>query len=425
MSREVLRRVGTLLTGTTVAQLLPILTLPVVAQTYSTEEFGMFGLFLAANAITTTLGNLKYDTAILATSSKNEIKSILGFCIATNFLIATLIGLLILVLMKSTLIDEYNLPPAFVLFLPLSFIFSGGLQALSTIALRNEFFTNVARSRIIGAAAISGFSVIAALVHPSAIALMLASLGGQIGSIATLLYTRRFRHLASVDFRKLRMTHVTRKYWRFAVFTSPADFLNASASNLPALILGALYGTAATGAYVLAQRLVGTPLMLIGSAFSDVYRQNIGQLVSSNQAYWNATKRMLILLLLIGFSTLTVMFWFAPKLIDIFLGAKWNGVGGILQILIFVYVVRFVVSPLTYNYYIAQRHGEDLFLQICSVSMVCVLSFLAKIWQWNESDYLVLISITLSCVYVTYGIRSLVFAKKACRVTAAIEGYKF
>jgi O-antigen/teichoic acid export membrane protein len=75
------------------------------------------------------------------------------------------------------------------------------------------------------------------------------------------------------DLRWSLLVRFIKRYRRFPIFTAPSDLLNAFGSNLPLLFIGSIYGVATAGAYALAQRTLGMPLMLIGSAFSDAYRQ--------------------------------------------------------------------------------------------------------------------------------------------------------
>ena len=411
MNRQLLGRFGALLTGTSAAQVLPIVTAPVIARNYDMAEFGVFGFFLASLAIVTTIANLKYDTAILAVRSKREVRAILGLGLTINLLIGALISLAITLAVMFSILPWLNPSPAIIVILPISFILAGGLQALCTTALRGEYFAAVARSRFIAAATSAALSLIAALMHPTSEALMLSSVSGQLAGIASLLATKKLRENVSLDLRLARMWLVARKYWRFAVFTSPADMLNALAFNLPALLLGVLYGTAATGAFVLAQRVVGTPLMLIGSAFSDLYRQKIGQRSTSNTPYWDVTIRVLVPLVMIGFLTLMAVLIFGDAAIRIFLGVQWNLVAEILQIMIIVYVVRFIASPLTYTYYLAEKHSEDLALQFCSAIAGLAFYVIAQSHSWTLSQYLTTIAGSLSFIYLIYGARSLMLAK--------------
>ena len=413
MSQTLFRSFRVLLTGTTAAQLLPVVTAPVIARHYETAEFGVFGIYIAASAISSTVANLKYENVILATRSESLTQAVLGLSLVVNLLIGTLIAAGVAGAALTGLVAGSPVIGDLVVFLPLSLLLVGGMQALSNVALQRELFSAVARSRITAASVTAAASLACALFHPTARALIVATLAGQLLGAALLAWLCLNAGAPRPSWRPRRWRAVARRHWRFAIFTSPADLLNASASNLPALFLGALFGTTATGAYVLTQRLLGTPLMLIGSAFADLYRQRIGQRAAMGRPYWDASVRMLAVLSAVGLFALASVLLIGREAAVAFLGDDWQLVGDFAVILIWVYVARFIVSPLTFAFYIAKRHVEDLALQTLSASTVAAIYVVARHSQLTLTQFLTTLSIALTTMYLTYGIRSMQFSRQS------------
>lgn len=418
MKRELLRRILTLLSGTAAAQLLPVLTAPVIARQFATAEFGVFGLFVATSAICATLANFKYENAILSARSGAAVRANIGLSILINSALGAAIAAGAIVAISSGWLASVAAPTYLALLLPVSLMLAGMTQSLSNVALRAERFKAVAHSRWASAAVAAAFSLLAAFVHPTATALIAASIAGQATGFFLLMRTSWFDLGIAPDFRRSRVNVIARRHWRFAIFTSPADFLNSLASNLPALFLGALYGTTATGAYVLAQRVVGTPLMLIGSAFSDLYRQMVGQYAASQRSYWKVTLRMLAVLVPIGLTVLVAMLAFGKPAIVAFLGSHWSLVGDICEIMIFVYVVRFIVSPLTFSFYLAHRHVEDLVLQTASAVSVWTVFLVARNHDWPLEHSVKGLAVALTIVYLIYGVRCIQFSRASLKTAA-------
>lgn len=415
MRRDLLRRMLTLLSGTAAAQLLPVLTAPIIARQFATAEFGIFGLFIATSAICATIANFKYENAILSARSHAAVRANIGLSILINSIVGLAIAAAAVIAMSTGWLKSGAAPTYLALFLPLSLMLAGMTQSLSNVALRAERFKAVAHSRWASAAVAASCSLLAAFTHATATALIAASVAGQATALCLLMRTSRFDLGVTPDFRRSRVNVVARRNWRFAIFTSPADFLNSLASNLPALFLGALYGTSATGAYVLAQRVVGTPLMLIGSAFSDLYRQMVGQYAASQRSYWTVTLRMLGMLVPIGLTVLIVMLAVGKTAIVAFLGSHWSLVGDICDIMIFVYVVRFIVSPLTFSFYLAHRHVEDLVLQTASAAAVWTVFLVARSHRWPLEHSVGALAIALTVVYLIYGIRCIQFSRASLK----------
>lgn len=420
MKGDLLRRVLTLLSGTAAAQLLPVLTAPIIARQFATAEFGIFGLFVATSAICATVANFKYENAILSARSRAAVRANLGLSILINLALGLVIALAAAIAISCGWLAAIAAPTYLALFLPVSLMLAGLTQSMSNVALRAERFKAVAHSRWASAAVAASFSLLAAFTQPTATALIAASIAGQLTAAGLLLRTSWSGLGITPDFRRPRVSAVARRNWRFAIFTSPADFLNSLASNLPALFLGALYGTAATGAYVLAQRIVGTPLMLIGSAFSDLYRQMVGQYAALQRPYWTVTLRMLGMLVPIGVPVLVVVLAIGKSAITAFLGSHWSLVGDICDIMIFVYVVRFVVSPLTFSFYLAHRHVEDLVLQSASAAAVWTVFLAARTHQWPLERSVGGLAIALTIVYLVYGVRCLQFSRASLKTAACV-----
>ena len=422
MKRDLLRRMLTLLSGTAAAQLLPVLTAPIIARQFATAEFGIFGLFIATSAICATIANFKYENAILSARSHAAVRANIGLSILINSIVGLAIAAAAVIAMSSGWLKSGAAPTYLALFLPLSLMLAGMTQSLSNVALRAERFKAVAHSRWASAAVAAAFSLLAAFTHQTATALIAASIAGQATAFGLLMRTSRSDLGITPDFRRPRVTVIARRNWRFALFTSPADFLNSLASNLPAIFLGALYGTSATGAYVLAQRIVGTPMMLVGSAFSDLYRQMVGQRAAARQQYWDITLRMLGFVAPIGASVLALVLLFGEAAVGALLGAQWGLVWNICAIMIFVYVIRFIVSPLTFSFYLAHRHIEDLLLQACSALAVSAIFLAARTYQWPLERSLGGLAIALTVVYSIYGVRCLQFSRHSITHIARMSG---
>ena len=69
---EFSRNVLTLLTGTTIAQAIPIAVTPILTRLYTPEEFGLLALFIAITAILGSISNGRYELAIMLPHSDED-----------------------------------------------------------------------------------------------------------------------------------------------------------------------------------------------------------------------------------------------------------------------------------------------------------------------------------------------------------------
>ncbi len=406
------RKVSILLSGSVAAQLLPLLAAPLLARLYAPDSFGQFGMFTALSSILAALANLKYDHAVLLAKNAVTAFHLFAVCAVSTTVLAGLLGLVIFLAPEAWFDSRwFAVARTYAAWLPVSFILTGFTQALISILFRGEQFTTVAKVRVSQALMSTGSSLALGFWIPTGTALIASAIAGQCIGVAILVLLRDRRQLYVTRIRWSLLARCSARYRRFPVFTVASDLLNGLGSNLPMLFIGSTYGLAAGGAYALAQRTLGTPLMLIGSAFSDAYRQSASKCLSSHGSYWRVTVQTLRTLSLIAFVPAIVCFAWAPWLFPLVFGDQWTLTGEIIQILALVYFLRLVVSPLSYNYYLANRHSEDLVLQCLSITATVALFVYAQSSVLQFNNVLSAYAGVLCTMYVVYGTRSFYFAK--------------
>ena len=91
---EFSRNVLTLMTGTTIAQAIPIAISPILTRIYTPEDFGLFAIFIAITSIFGSMANGRYELAIMLPTKDEDAINIF----ALGFIISTFISLVLLLL---------------------------------------------------------------------------------------------------------------------------------------------------------------------------------------------------------------------------------------------------------------------------------------------------------------------------------------
>ena len=412
MNRSLGREVSILLSGSVAAQALPLLAAPLLARLYSPDSFGQFGLFTAASSILVALANLKYDHAVLLAKNPVAAFHVCTICVISTTTLAGLLGLVILSAPDAWFGSRwFAVDRTHAAWLPLSIMLAGLTQALISMLFRSEQFTAVAKVRVSQAVIGTGLSLALGFWMPTGTALIASTIAGQGVGVAILMLLRDRRQPFTTRLRWSLLARCGARYQRFPMFTAPSDLLNSLGANLPMLFIGSIYGLATAGAYALAQRTLGMPLMLIGSAFSDAYRQSAAKSLASEGCYWRVTVHTLRTLCQIAIGPAIVTVMLAPWLFPLIFGEQWASTGVIVQMLTGVYFFRLVISPLSYNYYLANRHSEDLVLQCLSFAATVALFVYAQRIELPFGQVLSVYVGVLCTIYVVYGTRSLYFGK--------------
>ena len=146
---EFSRNVLTLMTGTTIAQAIPIAISPILTRIYSPEDFGVFALFIAITAIFGSIANGRYELAIMLPVKDEDAINIF----ALGFIITVLISLLLFILVLlfhnyfSSFLNNDEIK-VWLYFVPLAVFFIGLFNILSYFNNRKKNYKDIANATI-------------------------------------------------------------------------------------------------------------------------------------------------------------------------------------------------------------------------------------------------------------------------------------
>ncbi|MBA3901603.1 MAG: oligosaccharide flippase family protein, partial [Bacteroidetes bacterium] len=236
---EFTRNVATLLTGTVIAQALPVLIYPVLTRLYKPEELGFYGFYMAVLGIFAIVANARFELAIVLPSERKEAINVLAIALLFNFGV-TLISFFAIFLFSDLLMSLFNseginLFPVFLLYLiPVSVFLSGINQAFNYWSSRNKTFKMNALSRISQS---GGNVVIAAglgLLSFGPLGLVLGYITGQFLSAIVLLGNfisiERIKNIKNY-FLTEQLKQTFKKYKSFAFVNTPHALLSSFQDN--------------------------------------------------------------------------------------------------------------------------------------------------------------------------------------------------
>lgn len=92
------KNVITLMTGTTIAQAIPIAISPILTRIYAPEDFGVFALYMAIASIFAVIATGRYEMAIMLPHEEDDVKSIVKLIILILITITFFVFLSIFIL---------------------------------------------------------------------------------------------------------------------------------------------------------------------------------------------------------------------------------------------------------------------------------------------------------------------------------------
>jgi O-antigen/teichoic acid export membrane protein len=160
------------------------------------------------------------------------------------------------------------------------------------------------------------------------------------------------------------MLNMAKRYKNFPMISLPSSFTTELYSNLFSVLLSSLYNVALLGHYYMAQRVLGLPSALIGVSIGQVFFQSaVKEREKTGQArvIFRSTVKKLFLIALPFFVTL---FFVVEDLFALVFGENWRVAGTYSQILIPIFFIRLLTTPVSMINTVFERQIYGLYISI-------------------------------------------------------------
>lgn len=258
-----------MLTGTVMAQALPLAASPLLTRLYSPEAFGLQTLFMGLAASLAVLATCRMDLAVVLPEQEAEAGSLAGFIFCTAIATAVLACLIVPL---AGLLTAQSLPASWMLLLPLMVCTIALYQLSLGFTSRRREFRKVAQASVGNQAAYVASAIALGFAGAWAQALAFAKVVGQL--LGTGLLGRASAANLSAAARGFSWQHsvaAARKYRQFLVFNTPYSLVGSVARDAPVYTFSALAAVGAAGFFGLARTVLLAPTLLASNAFSQVF----------------------------------------------------------------------------------------------------------------------------------------------------------
>lgn len=403
--------VSTLMSGTVLSTVIPIIFSPVMSRIFTPQDFGIIGLYVSITTILGVIAYSHYQNAILLAATNDEAKQIIWFTLLIIAIVSLGIFLLISALYFFSVSIMHSSVGLWYFFMPLS-VFLNGINATLIIwGNRIQKYKILASNRVVQAVFTVAIQIGIGIFINNETGLMVGLLVGQIVSAFLLAKVFLLNQTISIGIPHSReFKGIAIRYKSLLLFSTPAELINALINQTPFFLLQKFSGIASVGSYAFTQRLLGLPQVFISSAIGDVFKQKASVSYHAEGNCRSMFVKTFMSLALIGFFPFVILILFAPTLIVFVFGEQWHEAGVFTQILGIMFYFRFVISPLTYVYFIAGKLKENFLLHVLFLIAV-IIAFYAGHYFFGSSIMMILFfSITYSLIYLVYLVRSYKFS---------------
>lgn len=400
------RNIFALSSGTALAQLIGIFSLPVVTRLYEPAEIGTVSLFLSFFGFWVVSISLRYEQALMIAANDEE--SHIVYRLATILVILmSLLGAPILWLLQQKNVLEFQLLPVWAPIIALPIFLGYGLFIVNRCwALRGGLVSQISLATIARAGAIAGTRLGLGVFGGGVIALLAAELAGALYSMKRLMQATKL-HFATSKPKKIgyaQMQQAGIKYAKFPMLDAPSAWMDALAMMLPLPMVASLYGAEAAGWFGLARLVLSIPNAQIGAAVADVFHMSIAEAIRNKdlQSARDVFFMLLKKLSLIGLIPLAISFVVLPSVFPFFFGQSWAPAGSIAASLAPWLYSAFVVGPLSRLLTVLEAQEWKFFYDLTVLSLLVGCYLLASSLRLSLLEFCLLVSLVQTMGYLLY-----------------------
>ncbi|EHD7130321.1 lipopolysaccharide biosynthesis protein [Vibrio cholerae] len=348
LNKSFSKNVLTLMTGTGIAQAIPIAIIPILTRMFSPEDFGLLALYAACVSILGVVATGRYEIAIMLPKDDEDARLLLQLSMLVALFFSLLISIPISIWNAQIARFLGNEDIAVWLYLvPLSVLFTGIYQALTYWNNRQKKFINTAVSRV-NQSLFQGFvQTSLGFLQVSGGLIWGQSIGIVSGSIYLLKKDRSYKSLI----KKTKINSIQKqgiKYHKFPTYGVWGALCDAGAVQMPVILLTKFYSNSVTGMFSLTFRVLNMPTSIISSAIAQVLFQKVVEISQTEPEKLNLyIIKMFLLLFVIYLPAVPILFIWGESLFSIIFGNEWSQAGVYAGYLVIAVAVRFAVSPLS------------------------------------------------------------------------------
>jgi len=357
-----------LVSGTTIAQLITVLTAPIISRLFAPEAFGVLTVFTSLVGIFTVVICLRYEFAIVLPEDDEDAANLMGLCVLIALGISILASLY-LIIFAHPLVDLLKAPDlyGFLWLIPIGLLIQGLFQALNYWNTRTKHFGRLSIARVSASFTTSALPIFLALVGgATAGSLVFSYIAGTL-VFTCVLAVQVLTENGPFFYRFIRRSGILinlKRYRKFPLVDSWGSFINNLSWQLPSLMLLYFFSKTVVGYYSLSNRLILLPLTLLGSSIAQVFYQRSAELRSNPENLSKSVELVFRRLVAIGLFPAVVLGVAGPQLFSIVFGANWLEAGRYAQILSPWMFVLFISSPLGILFATLERQELSLIVNL-------------------------------------------------------------
>lgn len=392
--RQYLKHFAVLFTGTVTAQVLNLVSYPLLARIFSPADFGVFATFVSAAAIPSALACGRFELAVPTAPAWGRF-AILWLCIAISTCTGILSGI---GASLYWLAKDGRVGPALPLLFGICVFLTGFCSASSLYLMRHNFYRMSSAGVAVRTGAAVAIQLALGLLWKVPTALIVGFAGGLAAQALMLTYSV-WTHVPPRWRRRRDIGVLFRRYRRQVTVDIPSASIAAVSLNLLTLLIANLYGQTVVGFYSVGQRIAIMPLQLFNDSLSQIFFQKAARAQEERGHFWNEMRFNLLTSGLLSVGILVLIFMFARPFVTIYLGKRWAPAADMLIILAPMLAIRSLAMSIGTTVFVVRRAHWLLVHNIVNGALLVICFMIARLFHLAVMQFLGLAVVLLVLEY--------------------------
>jgi O-antigen/teichoic acid export membrane protein len=345
---EFSRNVLTLMTGTTIAQAIPIAISPILTRLYTPEDFGIFALYISIASLLSVIATGRYELSIMLPKKRSDALNIVILSLIISITISMFAFVIVFIFNEEiTILLKNNNISNWLYFIPLTVFFTGVYQSFNYWNNRQKHYNILATTKVIQSSTSSISNLFFGFVGYTFGGMILGSLLGQ--AISSFILSKKFFKNDRILFQKIskkRIIVLAKKYKKFPLINSLHAFINVLKENAVNIFIAIKYSQATLGYYFFMIRLMKLPAGLLGSSIAQVFYREASEKYNRDKNIQSLVLKLIKKLVLISAGPIILFYFIAEDLFGTIFGKEWVIAGSYAKSITPYIFFHFIASPL-------------------------------------------------------------------------------
>lgn len=375
-----LRAVSVLAGGTAFAQILGIVTLPILTRLYTPEEFSIFAIYAALLGTLVVISCLRFEIAIPIPENDKTAVNLLILSLLSNIFL-TMLLIFFIIFFKEIINNIINNPSffEFIWLVPVGFFLAGLYNAFQFWFTRKKNFKVIAKTRVFQSISSSVVQILMGVLGGGVLGLII----GQITNFSSglLKLIQKFKDEKNITPNNISLKDIRldfKKYDKYPKYSALEALAHSSSMQLPIVVIGTFLLGAEVGYIFLAMKIMTIPMSLIGNAIAQVYLANAPEYYN-NKKLFNYSVEIVLKILKISCLPIFLIGIGSYYLFEFIFGKQWAEAGEIAICLVPWILMQLLSSPITMALHIIEKqeiamlvHFFGFFIRVIGLVLVGV-----------------------------------------------------